>query len=131
MVLLNNNVVVVITKLSQPSAFCNSVSTTPTSVESHVVADNSVVLLDNNVIVVITKLSQPPAFCNNVSTTPTSVESHDSEVKNVGSELGFTPMVIESVSVQPLASVTVTVYVVVIVGDTIRNLPFPSPLSQA
>ena len=43
---------------------------------------------------------------------------------------GFTTIVTSSVSLQPLSSVTVTMYVVVIKGETVLFCPSPSPLFQ-
>ena len=45
--------------------------------------------------------------------------------------LELTPIVILAVAVQAFASVIVTVYVVVEVGDTVWLAPLPNPLSQA
>ncbi len=68
----------------------------------------------------------PPAV--NVDDEPEHIVDGDAEAVTVG--VGLTVTVTVAVLVQPSALVPVTVYVVVLVGDTVLELPVPKLFDQ-
>jgi hypothetical protein len=68
----------------------------------------------------------PPAV--NVDDEPEHIVDGDAEAVTAG--VGLTVTVIEAVLLHPLANVPVTVYVVVLVGVTVLELPVPKLCDQ-